>query len=103
MKKIITLFLIFFISSIYTASSLKTFEIDETEKLRLGLKTDDADADVLVYTFTEPLDENGEWQTTYGDAGEYSAEITVSDGVNVVSEDVLIIVNRKEEKPRAFS
>ncbi|MCH8003866.1 MAG: hypothetical protein IH934_04520 [Nanoarchaeota archaeon] len=99
MKKIITLFLIFFISSIYTASSLKTFEIDETEKLSLGLKTDDPDADVLIYTFTEPLDENGEWQTTYGDAGEYNAVITVSDGVNVVSEDVLIIVNRKEEKP----
>ena len=41
-------------------------EIDETEKLSLGLKTDDPDADVLIYTFTEPLDENGEWQTTYG-------------------------------------
>ena len=99
MKKIITLFLIFFISSIYAASSLKTFEIDETEKLSLGLKTDDPDADVLIYTFTEPLDDNGEWQTTYGDAGEYNAKITVSDGMSEVSEDVLIIVNRKEEEP----
>jgi hypothetical protein len=99
MKKIITLFLVLFISSIYTVSSLKTFEIDETEKLSLGLKADDPDADVLTYTFTSPLDENGEWQTTYGDAGQYKSVITVSDGENEVSEDVLIIVKRKEAKP----
>ena len=77
MKKIIPLFLIFFIILIHSSSSLKTFEIDETEKLSLGLKTDDPDADVLIYTFTEPLDDNGEWQTTYGDAGEYNTKITL--------------------------
>jgi len=99
MKKIIPLFLIFFIILIHSSSSLKTFEINETEKLSLGLETDDPDADVLIYTFTEPLDDNGEWQTTYGDAGEYNAKITVSDGISEVSEDVLIIVNRKEEEP----
>jgi|TARA_Y100000310_G_scaffold252256_1_gene258950 hypothetical protein len=99
MKKIIILFLILFISSIYTASSLKTFEINESEKLSLGVKTDDPDADILIYTFTKPLDNKGEWQTTYGDSGEYKALITVSDGENEVSEEVLIVVNRKEAEP----
>ena len=99
MKKIITLFLILFISFAYTAYSLKVFEIEETEKLSLDLKTEDPDADKLIYTFTEPLDNNGEWQTTYGDAGEYTSITTVSDGENEVSEEVLIIVNRKEAKP----
>ena len=99
MKRIIILFLILFLSFIYSASSLKTFEIEETEKLVLELETDDPDADVLVYTFTEPLDENGEWQTTYGDAGEYTAMITISDGESEVSEEVLIIVNRTEAEP----
>ena len=99
MKRIIILFLILFLSFIYSASSLKTFEIEETEKLSLGLETEDPDADVLVYTFTEPLDENGEWQTTYGDAGEYNAIITVSDGESEVSEEVLIIVSRTEAEP----
>ena len=70
MKKIITLFLILLLSFAYSVSSLKTFEINETEKLSLGLKTDDPDADILIYTFTEPLDENGELQTTYGDVVE---------------------------------
>jgi hypothetical protein len=99
MKKIIILFLILFVSSVHLVSSLKTFEIEETEKLSLGLETEDPDADKLVYTFTSPLDENGEWQTTYGDAGEYNVVVTVSDGENDVSEEVLIIVNRKEAEP----
>ncbi|MDP7322502.1 MAG: PKD domain-containing protein, partial [Candidatus Woesearchaeota archaeon] len=99
MKRRIILFLILFVSFVYSASSLKTFEIDETEKLSLGIKTDDPDADNLVYTFTEPLDDNGEWQTTYGDVGEYTAVITVSDGENQVSEEILIIVHKKEAEP----
>lgn len=88
-----------FISFIYSVSSLKTFEIEETEKLSLGIETEDPDADQLIYTFTEPLDQQGEWQTAYGDAGEYASKITVSDGEKKVSEEILIIVNRKEEEP----
>lgn len=99
MKKIIILFLILFISFIFSVSSLKIFEIDETDKLSLGLEAADPDADKLAYTFTNPLNENGEWQTNYGDAGEYKATVSVSDGENEISEEVLIIVNRKEAKP----
>ena len=99
MKKRILLFLFLFFSLAYIASSQKAFEVLETEKLSLNLNADDPDADKLVYTFTDPLDEKGEWQTTYGDAGEYKATITVSDGENEVSEDITIIVHRKEESP----
>ena len=99
MKKIILLFLFLFISFSYAAGSQKVFEVLETKKLSLDLNVDDPDADKLVYTFTYPLDEKGEWQTTYGDAGEYKATITVSDGENEVSEDVAIIVHKKEESP----
>ena len=83
----------------YPASSIKTFEVEETELVNLAPETEDPDQDVVVYSFTEPLSENGEWQTSYGDAGEYDVVITVSDGVNEVSEEILIIVNRKEETP----
>ena len=76
MKKIITIILIF-ILSFTSVNSLKIFEIEETEKLSLDLKTDDPDEDILTYSYTGPLNEYGEWQTTYGDAGEYSATITV--------------------------
>ncbi|MAE42607.1 hypothetical protein CMO93_02460 [Candidatus Woesearchaeota archaeon] len=97
-EKIAALLILFFIFA-YSVSSLKTFEINETEKISLAPKVEDPDADMLIYIFTEPLDENGEWQTTYGDSGEYNAVITVSDGVNEVSEEVLIIVNRNEAAP----
>lgn len=98
MKKLAIITILFFIL-VYSASSLKTFEINETDKISLAPKVDDPDADKLIYTFTEPLDEKGEWQTAYGDAGEYKAKVTVSDGINEVSEDVLIKVGKKEEKP----
>ncbi len=93
------LFLFLFFSFPYIVNSQKVFEVLETEKLSLDLNVDDPDADNLIYTFTAPLDKNGEWQTAYGDAGEYRATITVSDGENEVSEDVSIIVHRKEESP----
>src|SRR3989338_6698256 len=99
MKRRILLFLFLFISFSYAAGSQKVFEVLETKKLSLDLNVDDPDADKLVYTFTYPLDEKGEWQTAYGDAGEYKATITVSDGESEVSEDVAIIVHRKEESP----
>lgn len=40
----------------------------------------DLDRDELKYTFSEPLDVNGEWQTKVGDAGTYKVIIRVSDG-----------------------
>lgn len=99
MKKIIILFLVIFISLIYTVNSLKMFDINETDKLSLGLRAEDPDADKLIYTFSDPLNKNGEWQTDYGDAGEYKTSVSVSDGVTKVSEEVLITVHKKEEKP----
>ena len=53
----------------------------------------------LVFTFTSPLSDKGEWQTIYGDAGEYTVTVTASDGELTTSKDVLIIVNKKEETP----
>jgi len=79
--------------------SITTFTVQETEKVSLQTNVTDPDSDKLVTTYTSPLNENGEWQTTYGDVGNYTATVTVSDGVTRVSEDVLIIVEKKEEQP----
>src|SRR3989338_3178201 len=54
--------------------------VEETELVSLVPTANDPDADLLAYTFTSPLNENGEWQTTYGNAGEYTVTITASDG-----------------------
>ncbi|MBI2650986.1 hypothetical protein HYX01_00780 [Candidatus Woesearchaeota archaeon] len=73
--------------------------VEETELVNLVPKAEDPDKDVLDFTFTSPLNENGEWKTTYGDAGEYTVTITASDGSLTTTKEVLIIVNRKEEAP----
>ncbi|MBI1935567.1 hypothetical protein HYS31_03935 [Candidatus Woesearchaeota archaeon] len=74
--------------------------IQETDLVNLIPKAEDPDKDArLTFTFTSPVSDSGEWQTTYGDAGEYTVTVTVSDGEVATSRDVLIIVNKKEEAP----
>lgn len=73
--------------------------VEETNLVSLEPDATDPDGDPLIYTFTSPLDDIGDWQTNYGDAGEYTVTITASDGDLSASQDVLIIVNRKEESP----
>jgi hypothetical protein len=73
--------------------------VEETELVSLVPKAEDPDQDTLTFTFTSPTDDNGEWQTTYGDAGEYTVTVTASDGLLTANKEVLIIVNRKEESP----
>jgi len=80
--------------------SIKTFVIQETEKISLFPNVTDPDSDKLITTYSSPLNEKGEWQTNYGDAGQYKATITVSDGIANDSKDVLIIVKKKEESPK---
>ena len=73
--------------------------VEETKLVSLVPNAEDPDKDALIFTFTSPLDDNGEWQTTYGDAGEYTVTITASDGSLTASKEVLVIVKRKEEAP----
>jgi len=74
--------------------------VQETDLINLVPQAEDPDKDTdLVFTFTSPLDENGQWQTEYGDTGEYTITVTVSDGESTTTRDVLIIINKKEEQP----
>ncbi|MFC1768766.1 hypothetical protein ACFLZX_03295 [Nanoarchaeota archaeon] len=79
--------------------ALTTITVQETEYVRIEIELYDPDNDTLSVNFTEPLDEEGVWQTDYGDAGEYFANVIVSDGVDYTEEEILIIVEKKDEKP----
>ncbi|MEK6947206.1 MAG: PKD domain-containing protein, partial [Nanoarchaeota archaeon] len=96
-RKFILLLIIFlFLPIVY---SITTFVVQETDKLSLRTDATDPDSDKLTYYYVSPLNEKGEWQTTYGDAGTYSSTITVSDGQANATEDIKIIVNKKEVAP----
>ncbi|MDP6648002.1 MAG: Ig-like domain-containing protein [Candidatus Woesearchaeota archaeon] len=73
--------------------------VQETDLISLIPKAEDPDRDDLTFTFTSPISDAGEWQTIYGDSGEYTITVTVSDGELATTRDVLIIVNKKEESP----
>jgi len=80
-------------------SNAQAIIVQETELVSLVPQAEDPDGDTLVFEFTSPLNGNGEWQTTYGDEGEYTITVTVSDGELTTTQDILLIVNRKEENP----
>ncbi|MDP7179816.1 MAG: anti-sigma factor [Candidatus Woesearchaeota archaeon] len=73
--------------------------VSETDLVKLKPQAYDPDNDGLTYDYTSPIESNGEWQTTYGDIGEYTITVTVSDGSLSDSKDVLILVNKREESP----
>ncbi|MFH0977678.1 MAG: hypothetical protein V1837_00105 [Candidatus Woesearchaeota archaeon] len=64
-----------------------------------NLQAVDPDGDKISYTFTAPLNSQGQWQTAKGDAGDYKVTITASDGTNTVSQDVLIAVESSNSAP----
>jgi len=45
-----------------------------------NLKATDPDGDPVTFIFSSPLNSKGEWQTKLGDAGEYTLNITATDG-----------------------
>ena len=103
MNKKLVLFLAIFLLCSFIVYSVSTFTIQETERISLEPNATDPDSDKLSITYSLPFNEKGEWQTDYGDAGEYTARVTASDGITNVSEDVLIIVKKKEESPKIES
>lgn len=85
--------------------ALTTITVRETETAKVRIALYDPDNDSLAVNYTSPLNERGEWKTDYGDAGNYKAKVIVSDGKDTIEEDLLIVVEKKEEKPviEAFS
>lgn len=77
-----------------------TIKVNEGELVNLAIKSEDADDDTITYTFTEPLDKDGKWQTDFGDAGKYKVTITASDGELSTSQDAYIIVEKVSRAPK---
>ncbi len=77
----------------------KVIEVNEGDFVNLHVSASDADEDTLSYIYESPLDKNGQWQTDYGDVGEYNIDIIVSDGKTEVTKEVLLIVHKSNRPP----
>ncbi len=65
------------------------------DTVKISAVASDPDKDAVSFTFPTPLNENGEWQTTDGDVGEYLVTVEASDGDLKDSKIAKIIVNSK--------
>ena len=87
------------ISLTLVSAELKQFQVRETDLVKIVPQAYDPNNDNLTYYFTTPLNDNGEWQTNYGDAGEYFINITASDGQSQTAQRVLLTVLKKNRAP----
>ena len=81
------------------AGELPVLVVNETDLVNLKIDASDADEDTLQYIFSEPLSSEGQWQTAYGDAGDYIITITASDQELSTSKKVVLRVLKKNEAP----
>ena len=94
---IVLFVLLLVVSSVFAAT--RVFHVQETDFVKVNVNAVDPDQDRVTYSFSEPLDEKGEWQTDFGDAGEYHVNITASDGKGISVEQVKIFVDAKNRAP----
>ena len=95
---VIIVLIILLITNLAFASS-KTIKVQETELVKISTNTVDPDGDSVYISYSKPLNDQGKWQTNYGDEGEYNLEITASDGEEESTETIRLIVEKKNMAP----
>lgn len=75
-------------------------EVVEEKTITMTIGAEDPDGDDVTITFAEPLDENGEWVTQVGDAGEHTLTAFISDGTDTVEKSATITIVPKNNPPK---
>jgi len=82
-----------------SSEELDIISVKENELVKLKVDVSDPDKDPVTYSFTKPLNKDGEWKTNYGDAGEYIVTVTASDGKLTSDKKIKIVVVRVNVPP----
>ncbi|MBT7497386.1 hypothetical protein HN662_03595, partial [Candidatus Woesearchaeota archaeon] len=100
LKFVISLIILvtFFIAMVWAAD--RTFYVKEGDFVNIHAKAIDPDNDDITYTYSEPLDNKGEWQTTLDDAGDYQIEVIASDGIEQTVQSINLIVENTNQAPK---
>ncbi len=96
-KKVVLVILAFL--TCFSVLAIQTFHVEETNLVKVQVEATDLDEDKIIYIYPSPLDERGQWQTGYDDAGEYELEINATDGKNQTSKKILLAVANKNRAP----
>ncbi len=71
----------------------ETLKVKEGDTVQLKPSVSDLDEDPITVTISDPVGDDGEWETSFTDHGEYVVTITVSDGKDTVVKKVTITVD----------
>ena len=71
---------IIFLLLTLAVSSAVTLEYNEGELVKLAPEAEDIDGDPIKFVYSSPLNQSGEWQTTYDDAGTHVTTVYAFDG-----------------------
>ncbi|MDP3733915.1 MAG: hypothetical protein Q8R37_01685 [Nanoarchaeota archaeon] len=80
-------------------NEMQVVTVKENERVSLKPKINDADGDPITFTFSQPLNEQGEWKTNHGDAGEYVVSLSATDGVLTTTKNIKLVVERVNVAP----
>src|SRR3989344_1690235 len=75
------------------------YEVTETETFSLELFKLDDDGDEIIYDISEPVGDDGIWETGFNDAGEYDITIKANDGKDITEKTIKLKVNEKDRAP----
>ncbi|MBW2992289.1 PKD domain-containing protein [Candidatus Woesearchaeota archaeon] len=79
--------------------AMKDIKATEGDLVKITPEAADPDNDIIIYTISEPIGDDREWQTGFDDEGEYEINITASDGSLSSSETVRLIVEKNDRVP----
>ncbi|MBI5073157.1 hypothetical protein HZA99_05030, partial [Candidatus Woesearchaeota archaeon] len=79
--------------------NLEDLTVAEGDIIALHPKVFDYNGDTVEIQYSKPFNNEGQWQTTYDDAGTYLAKVTVSDSVTSVEKQITIIVTNTDRAP----
>lgn len=78
---------------------MQTITVQENSFVKIRATIVDEDKDPITTTYSKPLNNNGEWKTSYGDAGEYVVTLSATDGKLTTVKNIKLIVERVNVHP----
>ena len=77
--------------------------VKEGEVIRIKPTVSDLDNDKLKVTISDPVGDDGIWETTFTDHGQYTITITVDDGKDKVTKKIDLTVQDQNAPPEIIS
>lgn len=66
--------------------------VKEGEIIKIEPVVEDLDGDLVTITISEPVGDDGVWETSYTNHGEYVITVTADDGKDIVTERVRVVI-----------